>query len=82
MVNNRKNAVFQKTVRSYQKGKAQYEALKEELQRFKGTALHFHCLLFLLFWLLTHGELAAVVANPAEVQSLREQLAEAQSEFF
>ncbi|KAM0909369.1 hypothetical protein ACQ4PT_014836 [Festuca glaucescens] len=35
-------ALFQKTVRAYQKGKAQYHALKQQLQRVKGTALHFH----------------------------------------
>ena len=37
--NDRRNAVFQRTVRAYEKGKAQYQALKEELRVVKGTAL-------------------------------------------
>jgi DNA mismatch repair ATPase MutS len=38
LLNDRKNEVFQKTVRSFQKGNAQYEALKEELRKVKDIA--------------------------------------------
>ena len=40
--------MFQRTVGSYRKGRAQYEALKEELQRVRGNVLLFATLPFFL----------------------------------
>jgi len=79
----KRRAIFDKLARNFFKGKDEYLALKAELEETKGTAPPLALLLYTFSRrLLTRGDLAATATDPAEVQSLKEQLAKAQGKLI
>ena len=79
----KRRAIFDKLARNFFKGKDQYLALKTELAEVKGTAFPLSVLFYTFSRrLLTRGDLAATAPDPAEVQSLKEQLAKAQGKLI